>query len=684
MRLNSHTVRTLLATELKLLVRDRRTIVVSIVLPLLVMPILLFAGRAMEERRERRLASTRFTFTVTGSQVERARQLLRAASTPREVGRAVLLEEKNVANPEQALADKSLDLWVQALAFEEVPRQVDSPAPPAAAEGRQKEHPHPGVPVILLVFRGDRDRSGEAAARVGEALRRVREEERSILLVESGLPLAVHDVVRVEEHDVATAAQVTGLKLGRLLTVFFLLFVLSGGAVVATDTLAGEKERGTLETLLTTAAGRREIVVAKLLAIFGVAVGITLIQAVNFLMYVVLRLIPLPADFTLDLSPAIAAAVLAMLLPVAALVSSLLLLTSGKANSYKEAQLYFFPVFLITLLPALAAFLPGLQLRSAIVLVPVAGVAVGVKEILTGAAELPMLVLTWLVNAGAALALAWFGERALSTEHLIAPATASEAVLPGPELFQRHVLRAFAVLWAVLFVLSANLEGKLDLRAQAAVNLIGVFLGGTLFLIHRYRLNPRQALALRPVRWPVWLAVALGAPAGLLTGIGVFHLANRVVPVPPEVLESFSQALLPAHVALWQALLFLALLPAVCEELAFRGLLVYGLHRRLRPLPLLLLVGLVFGLFHVSLFRIAPTAYLGLLLTAVSLLTGSVYPAMVWHGLNNALALVAAHVGAPLDEASPILYAAGAATLAVAGYILWRVRTPYPGLRRQR
>lgn len=683
MRLDSPTVATLLATELKLLLRDRRTVVVSIVLPLLVMPILLFAGRAMEERRARRLEATRFTYTVTGSQAERARQLLEAAAAPASAP-TVLLEERETPDPERALADNSLDLWVQALAFEELPPPA-APAP-AASEGedREEERPVPGVPVVQLVFRGDRDRSGEAATRVGEALRRVRAAERSALLAEAGLPLPADEVVQVEERDVASAAQVTGLKLGRLLTVFFLLFVLSGGAVVATDTLAGEKERGTLETLLTTAAGRREIVVAKLLAILAVAVAITLIQGLNFLAYVVLRLIPLPADFALELSPGVAAAVLAMLLPVAALVSSLLLLTSGRAHSYKEAQLYFFPVFLLTLLPALAAFLPGLGLRSPIALVPIAGVAVGVKEILTGAPDTPMLVLTWLVNAAAALGLALAAERALSAERLIAPATATELGLEGEELFQRHALRAFAVLWAVLLVISANLEGKLDVRTQTVVNLLGVFLGGTLFLVHRYRLDPRRALALRPVRWPVWVAVAVGAPAGLITGMGIFQLASRVVPVPPEVLESFSQALFPADLPLWQALAFLAFLPAVCEELTFRGLLLYGLHRRLRPLPLVLVVGLVFGLFHVSLFRMAPTAYLGMLLAAVTLLTGSVYPAMAWHGIHNAPALVAAHGGAPLDEVPPLLYAVAAVALATAGYILWRVRTPYPGLRRQR
>ncbi len=679
MRIDAGAVGTLLGTEVKLLLRDRRTVLVSIVLPLLVMPVLLFAGRMMEERRTRRLEATRFTYAVTGSQAATARHLLEATQRPHPPAAPLLLEEVATADPIAALADASLDLWVQALAVEESPSLPATAA--AAGEDPDDEAATPGVPIILLAYRADRDRSEEAMQRFRDALQRVRQAERFQLLAEAGLPVPADQVVVVEERDVASAQQVTGLQVGRLLTVFFLLFILSGGAVVATDTLAGEKERGTLETLLTTAAGRRAIIAAKLLAIFAVALAITLIQALNFLAYVVFRFVPLPTAFALDLSPGTALAVLVMLLPVAALVSAVLLLTSGIATSYREAQLYFFPTFLLALAPALASFLPGLTLRSAIALVPIAGVAVGVKEILTGAADPPWLALTWLVNAAAAAAAALAAERTLSSERLIAPAAEPAAAEPSPQLFQRHVLRAFAVLWAILLVVSLNLEGRLDVRVQTMVNLVGVLLVGTLVLVRRYRLNPRHALALRPVRWPVWLAVAVGAPAGLFTGVGVFRLAKLVVPVPPEMLEAFSEALLPEALPLWQAILFLAILPGICEELAFRGLFTYGLHRRLHPLALVPVVGLAFGIFHGALFRIAPTAYLGMLLTALTLLTGSVFPAMLWHALHNALALAADHLNAPLDEASATLYGLSATALMVAAFILWRARTPYPGLR---
>jgi membrane protease YdiL (CAAX protease family) len=83
----------------------------------------------------------------------------------------------------------------------------------------------------------------------------------------------------------------------------------------------------------------------------------------------------------------------------------------------------------------------------------------------------------------------------------------------------------------------------------------------------------------------------------------------------------------------------------------------------------------------VTLFRIAPTAFLGVLLAAVTLLTGSIFPAMLWHALNNGTSLLLGRFDLPLDKAEWGVYLAGAAILVAAFWIVYRNRTPYPGLR---
>ena len=92
-------------------------------------------------------------------------------------------------------------------------------------------------------------------------------------------------------------------------------------------------------------------------------------------------------------------------------------------------------------------------------------------------------------------------------------------------------------------------------------------------------------------------------------------------------------------------------------------------------------MGGVFALFHMTLVRLLPTAALGVVLCALTLATGSIFPAMLWHALNNALAIVAAREGIPLLELEPWAYALGALVAALAFILIWRNRTPYPDLR---
>src|SRR5690606_9356944 len=106
----------------------------------------------------------------------------------------------------------------------------------------------------------------------------------------------------------------------------------------------------------------------------------------------------------------------------------------------------------------------------------------------------------------------------------------------------------------------------------------------------------------------------IGAPSAYVTGIGLAQLTSLILPVPERVLEAFSQYILPPDLSLVQVVFILAILPGICEEIAFRGLLLHGLRNRMGPVTLCLTVGAIFGLFHVDLFRLIPTAYLGTIL----------------------------------------------------------------------
>lgn len=641
----SNIIRTLLKTELLMLMRDRRTVFMSIVLPLIVMPIMMFGSHWITERRTKKIVTSEYSFAVQGDSLDYIRNVIRSARATYDsihTDNPLRIREIEADSPVDSLASSALDFIV---VFTDSTGNLESPVLSDTTSGAESGSDTMTSeilegPLFTLKFRADREKSRIGMERIGEAFRLVREDSQYTMLRERGFSIDPVEMISTEEKNIASTEQVAGLRIGRLAALFFLLFMISGGAVVANDTIAGEKERGTLETLLTSAASRTHIIIAKHLAIFIVGIGIATIQSLNLLIYVALKLIPLPENMVFEISPGTVFMVLLFMLPVAAVVSGILLLVSAYAKSYKEAQLYFFPVFLFSMVPAVVPLFPGVSLRSIIAIIPVANIALAVKEMMVGQFDWLMLAVSWLVTMGTAIWIIRTAERTLSTEHLIVPGIEDEGIHYNKrELFKRQVLPVFAILWVLFFILSMNTEGKLDLRVQLALNLIVLFLGASLVMIRRYRLDPVSTLQLRLPRIFVWPLVIIGAPAALIVVSALAQLVNHVIPMPSEYLKSLEQYLIPEHIPVWQLVFFTSILPGVVEEITFRGVLLRGLRDRFGPGTTVIVSGLIFAAFHVALFRLVPTAFLGMVLAFVTIMTGSIYPAMLWHALNNGISL---------------------------------------------
>jgi membrane protease YdiL (CAAX protease family) len=166
--------------------------------------------------------------------------------------------------------------------------------------------------------------------------------------------------------------------------------------------------------------------------------------------------------------------------------------------------------------------------------------------------------------------------------------------------------------------------------------------------------------------------VLLAVPSGHIVSLNVFRLANLFLPVPREMLEQFSSQVLPEDIPLWQLVVLIAILPGICEELAFRGTLLYGLRRRFGPVGLVLVVGLIFGIFHFALFRIVPTAFLGVILTAMAVMTGSIFPSILAHAGNNALAIWLSRQSFSPDELKWWVHVIAFAVFAFSLYLMYR------------
>jgi sodium transport system permease protein len=720
MKTNRSAIGILFRTEFRMVLRDRRVLLTAILLPVLVMPLMLAGGHWTLKRRQARLREAVYRYVVSGDLGGVIRPLLSQSSPPnRSFGNTeasglpdtnaasirqtnsqprARFEETKSEDPMTALQEGTAEIIIEATsqpgnsllsASATLSEQSKSSKPEGAGkksrnrtsartdpDGSDEDTGQivPGAPIVRIIFRADRDLSATAATRAGDLLREARRIQRGRLLRARGFPIPTRLVAQLTETDIASTSQVAGLALGRSLTLALMFLILTGGAVVAMDSIAGEKERGTLETILTTSASRADVIGAKLLVIVCIALIITVIQSANLLLYVGLKLVPIPLNFAAAISPLKVVLLFILFLPVAALAASVQLLISGQAKSYKEAQMYFFPVFILGLVPALAPLLPGLTLRSVVVLVPIANIALSVREILIGNFDWPFVLLSWLLTLAAAGWTTSMTIRSLSNERLITSSESAPAdARDRSAVFARHVLVWFAVMWALLLIVSNYLQ-KADIRWQIFLNLVVIFFGASCMMLRRYRLDVRETLSLRMPKPAIWLAVLVGVPSGLLAASGLFRLANYFIPISPKLMQQFDEAVIPPGMGLAQLIFFVAIMPAIFEEITFRGLLLHGLRRRFHPAITVLLVGVIFGLFHVALFRFAPTALLGIILAALVLLTDSIFPAMLWHGLSNAASLLAFKLGLPMTDLDPVSYLLGTAILAVALWIVWRNR----------
>ncbi len=216
-------------------------------------------------------------------------------------------------------------------------------------------------------------------------------------------------------------------------------------------------------------------------------------------------------------------------------------------------------------------------------------------------------------------------------------------------------------------------------------NMIGLAagLGLPAYLIARlHSSNPSGFLRLRPVAGAVLLLALIGL-AGLTPFVQWAASVNQALPLPHflEELQRAQEALLESALAestnVWLNLLMLAITPAICEELFFRGYLQRQLERRLGAATGIVFSGLLFGLFHFRLSELGALTALGIFLAYLTWRTGSLWPAILVHFANNAFAVIVSATSPTKTEVDGAVETAQAFTMpwyfVVAGLIVFAI-----------
>ena len=511
---------------------------------------------------------------------------------------------------------------------------------------------------IELLVGADSARGQAAAAFLNERSRACNEQMITGWASQQQLPFRVP----LQEQTVYVAASGNTNALLSLLPLVMLLMTVTGGVYPAIDLTAGERERDTLETLMTLPVPRYRLLWAKFVAV----VTVTLLTGLMNLLAMSVTVYALQLEELLFGSQGLTLLLMTKLCLVlmifAIFYATVLLLLTCTARSFKEAQAYLIPLLLISTTPGIVILMPGWELNAFTAVLPLMNLLLLARELLEGTAQLLPAAMALLTTCGygmACLAVAarLFGEDAVSAG---GRGPLQELFSRPVEASERPTLSAAVMLLAVLFPLyfvCSGLLGRLPATALTARMLssglltVLLFAGLPLLLLWRQRIPWRTGVSLQRPEAGVW-------PGALLLGLTTWPLVFEVV----VLMNSWNLAWLGEQhfaqveelLAAWQqipfpvVLLVLGILPGICEELFFRGFLFNGLRGQLGPVRGLIFAAIAFGLFHVVVAggaapeRVVPSTLLGILLGWVAWQAGSVWPAMLLHVLHNSTLLTLA------------------------------------------
>jgi sodium transport system permease protein len=272
--------------------------------------------------------------------------------------------------------------------------------------------------VKIYYYEGEM-KSSFGADRIEKFLKDYRDEVVKGRLAARNVPSSVLTPFEIHQENVAPPEKVSGATIGGFIGYLVVLLCMTGAMYPAIELTAGEKERGTMETILSSPISRMSLVLGKFLLVLSAALATAALSVLSMgISFSVLRRFSMSsssgrggaAALLFQLGPKAVAFIFVMALPLAVLFSAVLMTIALFAKSYKEAQSYLTPMTFLVVIPAVASLLPGVELTPKLALVPILNTSLVCKEIITGTyhwTSIAVIFASTCVYAGVALFLAF-------------------------------------------------------------------------------------------------------------------------------------------------------------------------------------------------------------------------------------------------------------------------------------
>ena len=396
MRINN--IGTIFKKEMKDTVRDRRTLIFMLLVPIVAIPLLIMVTSSLMISSVSKVAEEKAEIVIEGF-----------TNLPEDLQTSFKQSDKLAIMTEADFPDKDLLELLEAGEFQALVSIPDNFQNAVTSESTTD----------LDIFYDKAEMKSEFAVdKIKDILNPYREELIKNRIEVRGLSTEILNPFDIRSQNVASAQKVAGKEIGAMLPYLIIIMCFMGAMYPAIDLAAGEKERGTLETLLVSPATRGEFVVGKYLVILTTGVVAALLSMASLTFSLNYMVDSMLADLTTELlaiqfTGSTVILIAMIILPLAGIFAAILLSVSIFARSFKEAQSYITGLNMLVILPAFISFLPGVELDTKMALIPVVNVSLIIKDAISGTVEWQYVIISFvstLILAGLCLVFAkkWF------------------------------------------------------------------------------------------------------------------------------------------------------------------------------------------------------------------------------------------------------------------------------------
>lgn len=608
------------------ILRDKKTIFMMIILPLLLYPILMVGASSIMSMSINKMEQTTVNIAFNNNPSDNLINILNKTNEYDEAKVNII----KVDDYKEALDNETLDAYV------EINENND-------------------IQSYKIYTNSSKNNSYTAEKRIKEALDKYKEEIVEMNLAQEGLDAQkTLEPITCETLDIAKNEEIAGNILGQILPFILIIGVLLGSIYPAIDVMAGEKERGTLETLFTLPISNLELVMGKYMAVSFCAVVTAFLNIISILISIgfmtltagIANEMGIPKfDFTQMIFPGIITMICIGLF--AMVVSAISMCVCSLAKSFKDAQNYITPVMLIIMIPSYVSMIPNIELDGFTSTIPVVNISLLIKSVLSFKFDLNLIAIVFVSNFAFMILSVLLLSKMFNSEEILFGNNRSFSFLEKRSNIKKGTMPTIsdgAILYAVGLVLLIYVGSLVQLKFKmAGLAITQVMIICLPFLFAYYiKTDFKKTFSLQKVN----LKQILG---GILIWMGGFVLINLITqitlylfPQNMEVAEALTDAIIIKD-NLVLNLAIVALMPAICEEIFFRGFIFTSFKGKSSSKIAIITSGILFGFMHMDFLRIIPTSILGIIFAYTVYKSESIFIAMILHFINNSIAVLVSH-----------------------------------------